>query len=36
MVSVKSKVEQLKYDSKDNIHADELQAQKLRYNAKRI
>ena len=28
MVSVKSKVEQLKYDSKDNIHADELQAQK--------
>ena len=26
--SVKSKVEQLKYDSKDNIHADELQAQK--------
>ena len=24
MVSVKSKVEQLKYDSKDNIHADEL------------
>ena len=28
VVSVKSKVEQLKYDSKDNIHADELQAQK--------
>ena len=28
MFSVKSKVEQLKYDSKDNIHADELQAQK--------
>ena len=28
MVSVKSKVEQLKYDSKNNIHADELQAQK--------
>ena len=29
VVSVKSKVEQLKYDSKDNIHADELQAQKV-------
>ncbi|MEJ7184221.1 YtxH domain-containing protein [Staphylococcus epidermidis] len=28
MFSVKSKVEQLKNDSKDNIHADELQAQK--------
>ncbi|MCE4982171.1 YtxH domain-containing protein [Staphylococcus epidermidis] len=28
VVSVKSKVEQLKYDSKDNIQADELQAQK--------
>ena len=28
VVSVKSKVEQLKYDSKNNIHADELQAQK--------
>ncbi|MBF2201753.1 YtxH domain-containing protein [Staphylococcus epidermidis] len=28
VVSVKSKVEQLKYDSKDDIHADELQAQK--------
>ena len=28
VVSVKSKVEQLKYDSKDNIHADVLQAQK--------
>ena len=28
VVSVKSKVEQLKNDSKDNIHADELQAQK--------
>ena len=28
VVSVKSKVEQLKYDSKDNIHADKLQAQK--------
>ena len=28
VVSVKSKVEQLKYDAKDNIHADELQAQK--------
>ena len=28
VVSVKSKVEQLKYDSTDNIHADELQAQK--------
>ena len=28
VVSVKSKVEQLKYDSKVNIHADELQAQK--------
>ena len=28
VVSVKSKVKQLKYDSKDNIHADELQAQK--------
>ena len=28
VVSVKSKVEQFKYDSKDNIHADELQAQK--------
>ncbi|MCG2371029.1 YtxH domain-containing protein [Staphylococcus epidermidis] len=28
VVSVKSKVEQLKYNSKDNIHADELQAQK--------
>ena len=28
VVSVKYKVEQLKYDSKDNIHADELQAQK--------
>ncbi|RIL44216.1 YtxH domain-containing protein [Staphylococcus epidermidis] len=28
VVSVKSKVEELKYDSKDNIHADELQAQK--------
>ena len=28
VVSVKSKVQQLKYDSKDNIHADELQAQK--------
>ena len=28
VVSVKSKVEQLKYDSKDNIYADELQAQK--------
>ncbi|MCG2123940.1 YtxH domain-containing protein [Staphylococcus epidermidis] len=28
VISVKSKVEQLKYDSKDNIHADELQAQK--------
>ena len=34
VVSVKSKVEQLKYDSKDNIHADELQAQKLLFNAK--
>ena len=30
VVSVKSKVEQLKYDSKDNIHADELQAQKAK------
>ncbi|WP_186298015.1 YtxH domain-containing protein [Staphylococcus epidermidis] len=29
MFSVKSKVEQLKNDSKDNIHADELQAQKV-------
>ena len=28
MFSVKSKVEQLKNDSKDNIHADEIQAQK--------
>ncbi|EHR84998.1 YtxH domain-containing protein [Staphylococcus epidermidis] len=28
MFSVKSKVEQLKNDSKDNIHSDELQAQK--------
>ena len=28
MLSVKSKVEQLKNDSKDNIHADEIQAQK--------
>ncbi len=29
MFSVKSKVDQLKNDSKDNIHADELQAQKV-------
>lgn len=29
MFSVKSKVEQLKNDSKDNIHADEIQAQKV-------